>query len=401
VSVRSSGPQLSSKAQEFVAEAERIGVEFARPNAADVDEKSRFPTEAIEALREAKLLSVGVPEELGGGGCNVVEQAAIVTTLGRHCGATSMVLGMHFIKIETFVHHGFRKGVPEFADYLRSVVAEQRLVGSVTSEVGVGGNLRHSIAAVESDGPRFKLLKKSTCLSYGAQSDDLLITCRKGPDSAPSDQVVVLARKGDFQLDQTGEWNVMGMRGTVSPPFDVSMEGESWQILPESFGEIGALTMIPVTHILWSAIWLGVAEDAMSRARTVLQARARKTPDETPQAARKLAQVGGTLQLMRSLIENAALDWQRAHDAGDVDYLTSVGYTISILNVKLMASQLVVDVATGALDAIGFQGFANTGEGSVARHVRDSYSAALMISNERVVDANAALHMAYKGGATG
>ena len=63
-----------------------------------------------------------------------------------------------------------------------------------------------------------------------------------------------------------------------------------------------------------------------------------------------------------------------------------------------MASQLVVDVTTGALDAIGFQGFANVGRGSVTRHVRDAYSAALMISNERVIDTNAALHMAYKGG---
>lgn len=376
-------------------EVERIGRDIARPAADDVDLRARFPIEAIEALRGAGALSAGVPTEFGGSDCDMVEQACLVTALARHCSAAAMVLGMHLIKVETFLQHG--RDVPEMRDYLRTLAKEQRLVASVTSEVGVGGNLRASIAAVERNGSGFTLVKRSTCLSYGAEADDLLITCRRAPDSPPSDQVVVLARRGEFQLTRTGHWDPMGMRGTMSAPFDIAVHGATWEVLPESFGDIAARTMLPATHILWASIWLGIAEDAVHRAREVTQQRARKAPGgNPPRAALKLAEVHGTLQLMQSLVREAAREYRDAQAARDVDHLTSVGYGIRINNVKLMASQLAVQVATGALDVIGFLGYLNGGEGSVTRHVRDAYSAAHMISNERVLEANASMQMVYR-----
>ena len=45
----------------LLADATRIGEEVAGPAADDVDRRARFPVEAVEALREAKLLSVSSP----------------------------------------------------------------------------------------------------------------------------------------------------------------------------------------------------------------------------------------------------------------------------------------------------------------------------------------------------
>jgi alkylation response protein AidB-like acyl-CoA dehydrogenase len=70
----------------------RIAGEVAGPHAADVDAKARFPSETVGALRDAGLLSAGVPRELGGAGCNLQEQAVLCSTLAQACGSSAMVL---------------------------------------------------------------------------------------------------------------------------------------------------------------------------------------------------------------------------------------------------------------------------------------------------------------------
>ena len=59
-------------------------------------------------------------------------------------------------------------------------------MASATTEVGVGGDLRSSLCAVEVDGDRFRLTKKAPVISYGEAADDILVTCRKSPDARPA-----------------------------------------------------------------------------------------------------------------------------------------------------------------------------------------------------------------------
>ncbi len=379
---------------EFFAEIERIARDVAGPAASDVDINSRFPQEAIDALKEAKALSCGIPVELGGYGLDIWEQGQLCIELSRYCASASMVLGMHLIKVASLVHHG--KGSQLHEDYLRAIVKEQRLVASVTSEEGIGGNLRNSIAAVEIDGDRFRLVKESTCLSYGANADDMLLTCRRNADSPASDQVVVLALRGDYKLEQKGEWDAMGMRGTCSPPFTVTIEGPAWQVFDAPFADIAARTMVPETHIIWSCIWHGIAVDAVARARMLVQERARKDPEITD-AARKLALVGGKLQMMRNDIESVTREYMAAHQADDLDKLTSVGFGLRINNLKVNSSEFVRDITADAMEITGFLGYLNNTVYSVSRHLRDAYSAAPMIGNGRLVDTSAMMSMVHKG----
>ena len=375
------------------AEVDRIAREIAGPAASDVDIHSRFPQEAIEALKKARALSCGVPVELGGYGLNIWEQGQLCIRLSEYCASASMVLGMHLIKVASLVHHG--KGSQLHEDYLRDIANEQRLVASVTSEEGIGGNLRNSITAVEVDGDRFKLVKESTCLSYGAYADDMLLTCRRNSDSPPSDQVVVLAKRGDFKLEQKGEWDAMGMRGTCSPPFTVTVEGPAWQVFDAPFADIAARTMVPETHIIWSCIWFGIAVNAVARARALLQAKARKNPEITD-AARKLALVSGKLQMTRNDIENVTREYMAAHESDDVGKLTSVDFSLRINNLKVNSSESVRDIVADAMEITGFLGYLNNTEYSVARHLRDAYSAAPMIGNGRLIDTNAMLSLVHK-----
>ncbi len=373
----------------------RIGAEIAGPCSGDVDNRSRFPVEAINALKDIQALSAGIPESLGGAGLSIVAQGKLVRSLAMHCASTAMVLGMHYIKLASIVHFGV--GDENFEDYMRSVVTRQRLVGSVTSEEGVGGNLRNSIAAIEPDGQRFKLVKRSTCLSYGAQADDLLITCRQDENAPASTQVVVLAEKGDFSLEQTGEWDAMGMRGTCSPPFIVSVHADNWHIMENSFADIAARTMVPDTHYIWSNVWLGIALAAAAKARAYVQKNARKKPSVLPDNAKELAKLEMQLERFKDTVNSVGDRYLRAHIADDIDYLSSISFSLKINALKLNASELVVEICNRAMKICGFAGYLNNSPYCIARHLRDALSAAPMIGNGRIIETNATHLLAHKG----
>src|SRR5262249_31727374 len=157
-----------------------------RATAADVDRDARFPRESIDAMRQAKLLSAYVPQEFGGMGLNIVQIGKICDVLGQYCGSSAMIYAMHKIQVACIVHH--LQNSSFFRDFLRQIVEEQRLIASATTEVGVGGDLRSSICAVEVQGDAFRLIKKAPVISYGEHADDILITCRKAPDAQASEQ---------------------------------------------------------------------------------------------------------------------------------------------------------------------------------------------------------------------
>ena len=152
----------------------RVARDVAAPHAGEVDQQARFPAQTLQALRESKVLSAGVPAELGGAGCNLTQMATLCATLSQACSASGMVLAMHLIQVGCLVRHGM--GSAFFRGYLQDLVRQQWLLGSVTSEVGTFGDTRSSICAVQRDGQRFTLRKAATTVSYGLQSDALLIS---------------------------------------------------------------------------------------------------------------------------------------------------------------------------------------------------------------------------------
>lgn len=379
----------------ILEEVKNIAINISAPNAEDVDTYSRFPIESLNALKAAQVLSAGVPKELGGAGMNIIEQGELCRVLATRCASSSMVLGMHFIKVSSIVH--FSKENKKLQGYLQDLVKQQRLVGSVTSEEGIGGNLRNSIAAIEHYTDRFTLTKQSTCLSYGAYADDLLITCRRNKDAAASDQVVVLALKDNLTLEQKGVWDAMGMRGTCSPPFSVKVDAENWQILESDFAFIAARTMVPDTHYIWSTIWLGIACDAAAKARALVQSKARKNPSVLPENARELAQLEIRLERFKDTVNSVGDYYLQAHLADDVELLSSVAFSLKINALKLNASQLVTDICMRAMTVCGFAGYLNNTPFSIARNLRDALSAAPMIGNGRIIETNATNLLAYKG----
>lgn len=379
----------------FLDEVRRIAEDVAAASADDVDRNARFPTETFDALREARALSASIPSELGGGDISFEAVAHACFELGRRCASSGMIFAMHQMQVACIVRHVDNSNW--FEAYLRDLGAEQRLIASVTSEVGTGGDMGRSIACLEEDtGGLCSFEKQATTLSYGAFADDLLVTLRRSPDADPGDQVLVLARKGQTTLEQVSGWDPLGMRGTCSPGFRVRAEVMAEQRLPAPFSQIAAESMVPISHVFWSHVWLGIATDAFDRARACLKAAARKAPIESLPAAPRLSQLLGQLALLRAEVDAGLRAFVEASNDAGRDYLATAAAALRFNTLKLSASEKAPEVCQGALGICGIAGYLNDSPFSVGRHIRDSLSAALMVANDRIRATNAGLILIAK-----
>ncbi|MEO8200764.1 MAG: acyl-CoA dehydrogenase family protein [Gemmatimonadota bacterium] len=382
----------STASRELLTRTESIAAGIATTHAADVDRQARFPREAIEAAREAELLSALVPVELGGAGASMGDLAAMCTTLAEACGSSGMVLAMHHIQVACLTRHA--RSSRFFESYLHEIADRQLLLASITSEVGTSGDTRSSICAVDVKDGRFNLAKDATTVSYGEYADDLLVTCRRAADAPPSDQVLMLVRNGDFALERTGDWDTLGMRGTCSPPYRMTSSGSASQLVPGAFADSSAQSMVPYSHILWSAVWLGIAGDAVARAAAFVRAEARKKPGTVPATATRLAEASVMLQSMRHNVSAAAAEFDAL--GGSLEPLSGMGWALRMNNLKIACSDAAPAIVHKALQIIGIMGYKNDSPFSVGRQYRDTLSASLMIGNDRIASKSASMLLVLK-----
>ena len=370
---------------ELIEQLEAAADERIAPNAQDVDKNSRFPAEAIEVMKELKVLSSSLPKELGGLGLSVPEISEIASVIGRRCGASAMVFAMHESQMESMRFGA--AGTPELEDVMRDFAENQKLIASVTSEAGIGGNIRASQTVAEAGSERVVFEKQSPTLSYAEYADAFLITARRSEDAAASDQVLVFAAKEDVELEKLGEWDMMGMRGTCSPPFKVQVDVPAVNLIDVPFGLISTHRMVPWSHILWASTWEGLATSAFDKATHAVRRKAKKQLSEGgPLGDPRLADAYTALQSLRGLIyefarvfdeqAKASPDWQSAEQQKVL--------VADAMALKLNASMLASQVAEQSLEIIGMPGYSEGAPLSVSREIRDLMGARMMVSNDRL-----------------
>jgi len=375
-----------------VARMTAIADEVAGPAAADVDEQGRFPSEAIEALRAEGLLAALVPTASGGGGATLAEVSEGLVALGRRCASSAMVVAMHHIQVACLVRHG---ATPALRDFLGELSEQQYLLASATTEVGTGGDVRSSICALEVADGRFRLEKQAPVISYADAADAVLVTARRSADSPESDQVIVLCRPPGLELEQVGEWNALGFRGTCSTGFVLRATGDAELVLTEPYGDVSTRTMLPVAHLLWSSVWLGIASDAVELARRSVQAEGRRKPGTTPASSVRMAE---TVVLHQQFIDMVRASLARFEEADtDVERLSSIGFGIGMNALKVSSSTLVVDIVRECMLVCGLASYRLDSPYSLGRHLRDAMGAALMVNNDRIMANNAQMLLVHRG----
>ena len=359
----------------------RAVAEVAQAHAAAVDEAGRFPGEAVDVLKSRKLLGIMIPQHLGGEGASVSAVAEVCYQLGGACASTAMIFAMHQIKVACLVNHG--AGHAWHNQFLTRAAQQQWLLASSTTEGKNGGDVRSSSAAVERTGETIVLNREATVMSYGEQADAVVTTARKGVDAATSDQVLVVFARDQYSLTRTLDWDTLGMRGTCSAGFDLCAQGAAEQVVPEPYAAIHSQTMSPVAHLLWAAVWSGLAASAVERARLCLRKSVRSAAGRLPPGTVHFTRATASLRTLRTLLAGALAGYEAA--ASNPSALCTPDFQTAASLLKVEASELAVATVLSAMRACGLAGYRNDGETGLGRHLRDVLSAPIMINNDRIL----------------
>lgn len=376
------------------AAVDSVGEGAAGPAADDVDRLARFPVEAIGGLRAAGVLGALVTPEHGGPGVSLAELSASVASLSQHCASSGLIMAMHQIQVACILRHGSPEAVQQTVPRLLS---GELLLANANSEVGLGGDLRRSICALEPSDGGYRLEKQAATVSYGEYAEGVLATARRHPDSPPGEQAMAICLSPRLSLEPLGEWDALGMRGTCSRPGLLRAEVAPEMVI-DDYPDLFQRTSQGYSAILLSSVWLGIAEAAGKHAHTTVREQVRKQesrPGGGPPSvgALRLAELSVLLHQLREVLAAGVAHFERAKDTEEV---ATIGFANRIGALKVASSSLLVDIVQRAVQICGLPAYKNDSPASLGRISRDAAAAPLMINNDRTLAAMAQVLPARK-----
>jgi acyl-CoA dehydrogenase len=358
---------------------------------AESDRKNCFPHESVAELRNAGLLALMVPADLGGGGGSYRLLAGVSGTLGQGCLSTAIIWAMHAQQVLTLAEHGR----PENDDVLTSVVRDGSLIASVTSESGTGGQLFTAQAPLRRENDRVHLSRAAPIVSYAAEARYFLVTMRASPDAGTHDVRLAVVSRDDGEIAITGSWDAMGMRGTQSVPLILDVQIDEARVLREPFRSLAVRTFVPAGHVGWTAAWHGAAMGALRRYAAWMRRRNSEGSArlDSDLILSRLADLRSRLDPVGALIEKVALRLDRFRQEGvPAAAYDDPTHQIELNNLKIAGSEVTFGVVNHLIELAGLdEGYRATGTMGLEQLFRDLRSASLMYRNERLRQANGRL----------
>ena len=256
--------------------ARRLGQEVFADRAAGYDHEGRFPTENYRNLAEAGLLGVCVAKAEGGLGADYRSYMIAGAEIGRYCGATALTWNMH---VCTTMWSGLivdgldlpeserREHDRRRAIHSRRIVAEHRIYSQPASEGGsaaAGASAFETRAVPVEGGWRVSGKKIFASLAGNAHYYGVMCTEMGDGEAASRRNTLYLAVPADAPgVSVVGDWNPLGMRGTVSRTLifqDVFVEDDAL-LMPRGVYNQAAMRW-PHMFLTLSPTYVGLAQAA-------------------------------------------------------------------------------------------------------------------------------------------
>jgi alkylation response protein AidB-like acyl-CoA dehydrogenase len=283
--------------QDLLDRAAAVGRDIAE-HTADHDRDGTFVSEAFDHLRDAGLLAMAVPAELGGDGATIRQVAAVQQELGRHDGSVALASAMHQ-HVVAFTAWRYHRGMPGAEATLRRIADD----GIVLLSTGGGDFTRPRGAAVRVDGGYLVSGTKPfvSQAPVGAVLSTMFVLDDPERGRRVLNMAVPVASDGVVVLD---DWDALGMRGTGSHSVtfhDVFVPDER-VLADRPYGTIdGPLQVIvSIAMPIISAAYLGVARAAFEAA-----ARSAVAGADDPLVQRQVGLMAHRLQVAQWSLDGA------------------------------------------------------------------------------------------------
>lgn len=184
--------------------------------AADHDRDSTFPYDNYADLREAGLLGLTVPVELGGLGAGLGDVLAVLERLASGDGATTLAVTMHISPVGQWAAVWRRNGDERLADMLRRAADGSLVWAALTAEAGVRNTMTDSRTTANRVDGGFVVNGRKIFATNSAVATDFSTTARyEDAEGGPRLLLcqVSMAQEG-VKIHPT--WDALGMRATRS-----------------------------------------------------------------------------------------------------------------------------------------------------------------------------------------
>ena len=344
--------------QEVVAKlvADRI-----EPRAAEIDASAAFPWDVKEALAEAGLLGLHIPEEYGGSGGDALAFCVLVEEIAKACASSSVIPLVQKLGTVPIL---LAASEEQKQAWLPALASGEELISYCISEADAGSDPAAMRTTAVRDGDAYVLDGTKVWISMAGPSTHYTVLAKTDPDAGAKGVTAFLVHADDPGFSVGRAEDKLGIRG--SPTCQVHFDGcripADRRIGEEGRGFAYAMQAFDHTRLVVGAQAVGIAQGAIDAASAYVR--------EREQFGQPVARFQGVQFMLADLITETEAARQLVYaaaakaDRGDPDLTRASAMS------KLKAGDVAMRVTTDAVQLFG--GYGYTKDYPVERMMRDA-----------------------------
>ena len=331
------------------------------PFAAEVDEQSRFPQEALDALVSSDLAAVHVAEQYGGQGADALATCIVIEEVARVCASSSLIPAVNKLGSMPVILSGSEELKQK---YLTPLAAGSGMFSYCLSEPDAGSDAAGMKTRAERDGDHYILNGVKRWITNAGVSEFYTVMAVTDPTARSKGISAFVVEKGDEGVTFGAPEKKLGIKGSPTREvyFDNVRIPADRIIGAEGTGFATAMRTLDHTRVTIAAQALGIAQGALDYASNYVKERKQfgKPIADFQGIQFMLADMAMKLTAARQLTYTAAAKSERGD--GDLTYFGAAA--------KCFASDVAMEVTTDAVQLLG--GYGYTKDYPLERMMRDA-----------------------------
>jgi len=336
--------------------------EFDKDVALELDRNHQYPFDILKKACSLGFIGIHYPEEYGGQGYGILDNALIVESFCRRDSGIGVCLSIANFSSEIILRFG---NEAQKKKYLIPITRGEAISAGAFTEPDHGSDITSLRTTGVKDREGYLINGVKTFISNGTIAHFVIVLCQTNPEATPAyrGQSTIIVEKGSqgFEVTELGEKMGIRMTSTTEMSFDQVRIPEENLVGPLNRGFYQVLEFFDESRVMVAAQALGIAQGAFDRALDYAKKReqfGQKLVDFQV-TQHKLADMATQIEAARCLVYKAGWNF----DQGRIDpKWTSMA--------KMYAGRVAVEVSQEAVQILGGYGYML--EYEVERFYRDA-----------------------------
>lgn len=340
---------------------EKFALAEVKPIAEEMDRTDEWPAETWNKLGKLGVFGMTVPEEYGGAGGNILQQAIVTQALANYSAALAVSYVAHS---NLCIHNLHRNGTIAQRDkYLPPLCSGEKIGALGLTEPGAGSDAAGIQTSAKRQGDHYVLNGSKMFITNGPIADVMIVYAKTDKSRGAHGVTAFIVEKGYPGFSVSKHIKKMGNRGSLTGEliFEDCLVPAENILGEENKGVKVMMSGLDFERIVVSALSLGIAEASFRESVTYAMVRKQfgKPIGSFQLIQAKLADMYTAIEAARLLTYNAAVNAEKGQ------------------NVRKEAAAAVLFTAEAAtkvaLDAVQIHGgYGYTLEYPVNRYLRDA-----------------------------